>query len=352
MQERAREKSDTMTMSEIAKIAGVSSAAVSRYFNHGYVSDEKKQAIRKVVEETGYRPSLQAQMLRTKRTKTIGVIVPEIDSYPVGRVVAGITTVLEEHGYRLLLAVSGQSTRKERDYLTVLDDKQVDGVILLATVLSASLKKKINHLSVPVVLAGQHLTGSHCVYHDDYHAMYDVTELVLSKGCTHCCYIGVTNRDQAVGAERIRGYQNALAAAGLSPAEEQMETGDFTVESGYEKMKSLYRKNPGLDAVICATDEMAAGAMKYLKEQGKRIGADVLVTGQGDSILAANLSPALTTIHYYYEDSGEKSAQMIRELIERGAVDEREIKLGYNIMEHESTQNGRKEGTRWEKHLM
>ena len=332
-----------MTMSEIAKLAGVSSAAVSRYFNNGYLSGEKREAIKKVVDDTGYRPSLQAQMLRTKQTKTIGVIVPKIDSDSVGRVVAGITSVLEAHGYRLLLAVSQQDLQKELEYLALFDAKQVDGVILLATVLSTALKKKIKHLSVPVVLAGQHLAGCNCVYHDDYHAMYDLTKLVLSKGCTHCCYIGVTNRDQAVGKERIRGFRDALAAAGLSPAAEQVEIGDFTIESGYAKVKSLCRKNPEMDAVICATDEMAAGAMKYLKEQGKRMGTDVLVTGQGDSILADNLSPALTTIHYYYEDSGEKSAQMILELIERGTISDHEIILGYNIIEHESTQKG-KEG--------
>lgn len=326
-----------MTISEIAKLAGVSSAAVSRYFNKGYVSEEKKEAIKRVVEETGYRPSLQAQMLRTKRTKTIGVIVPKIDSNSVGRVVAGITSVLEETGYRLLLAVTEQNAEKELEYLDLFDDKQVDGVILLATILSAALKKKLKQMSVPVVLAGQYLAGCNCVYHDDYHAMYDVTKLVLSKGCKNFCYIGVTNRDKAMGAERFRGFQDALATAGVPILEENAETGGFNIESGYEKMKELYRKHPDVDAVICATDKIAVGAMRYLKEQGKSIGKDVLLAGQGDSILAGNVSPTLTTIHYYYEDSGKKSAQMLLELVEEGKISVREIKLGYELMEQEST---------------
>lgn len=328
-----------MTIREIAKLAGVSSAAVSRYFNNGYVSKEKRKAIKEVVEATGYRPSLQAQTLRTKRTKTIGVIVPKIDSYSVGRVVAGITSVLERNGYRLLLAVSEQSPKKELEYLALLDDSQVDGVILLATVFSAAFKKKIKGLSVPVVLAGQHLAGCNCVYHDDYHAMYDVTKLVLSKGCKNLCYIGVTNRDRAVGTERFRGFQDALATANLDVKKENSETGEFTVESGYEKMKELYRKHSDVDAVICATDKIAVGAMKYLKEQGRNIGTDVLLAGQGDSILAGNVSPTLTTIHYHYEDSGEKSAQMMLELIEKGTIAVSEIKLGYELVEHESTNN-------------
>lgn len=326
-----------MTISEIAKLAGVSSAAVSRYFNNGYVSEAKREAIKKVVDATGYRPSLQAQTLRTKKTKMIGVIVPKLDSCSVGRVVTGIMSVLEANGYRLLLAVTEQKPQKELEYLTVLDNKQVDGVILLATIISAALKKKIAQMSVPVVLAGQYLAGCNCVYHDDYHAMYDVTKLVLSKGCRNFCYIGVTNRDKAVGEERIRGFRDALASANLHILDENAKTGEFTTESGYEKMRELYRKYPDVDAVICATDEIAVGAMKYLKEQGRIIGKDVLLSGQGDSVLAGNVSPSLTTIHYYYEDSGEKSAQMVLELIGKKTTAVREIKLGYKLVEHEST---------------
>ena len=88
-----------MNIGDIAKRAGVSRAAVSRYFNNGYISEEKKEAIRKVVEETGYRPSIQAQTLRTKKTRLVGVILPKIDSAAIGNVVAGILAVLNESGY-------------------------------------------------------------------------------------------------------------------------------------------------------------------------------------------------------------------------------------------------------------
>lgn len=326
-----------MTIREIATLAGVSTAAVSRYFNDGYVGEEKRAAIRKVVEDTGYLPSLQAQTLRTKRTKTIGVIVPKIDSYSAGQVVAGITSVLEERGYRLLLAVSDQNPEKELEYLAVLGEKQVDGVILLATLLSARLKEKVRQMPVPVVLAGQHMKGCDCVYHDDYHAMHDVTELLLSKGCESICYIGVTDRDQAVGAERVRGFADALAKAGSLVPEGYVETGDFTIASGYQSMEALHQKNPDVDGVVCATDEIAAGAMKYLRERGIIIGRDVLLTGQGDSVLAANVSPSLTTIRFYYEKCGEESASMILERIEQGRSSLRELKLGYELVEQEST---------------
>ena len=123
-----------MNIGDIAKRAGVSRAAVSRYFNNGYISEEKKEAIRKVVEETGYRPSIQAQTLRTKKTRLVGVILPKIDSAAIGNVVAGILAVLNESGYQLLLADTQNNLKKELEYLNIFNEKQVDGVIFIATV--------------------------------------------------------------------------------------------------------------------------------------------------------------------------------------------------------------------------
>ena len=102
-----------MNINEIARLAGVSRATVSRYLNDGYVSDEKKAVIRKVIEETGYQPSSQAQMLRTKKTKLVGVIIPKINSDTVGRMVAGISDVLNRSGYQLLLANTDNNIEEE-----------------------------------------------------------------------------------------------------------------------------------------------------------------------------------------------------------------------------------------------
>ena len=103
-----------MNINEIARLAGVSRATVSRYLNDGYVSDEKKAVIRKVIEETGYQPSSQAQMLRTKKTKLVGVIIPKINSDTVGRMVAGISDVLNRSGYQLLLANTDNNIEEDR----------------------------------------------------------------------------------------------------------------------------------------------------------------------------------------------------------------------------------------------
>ena len=322
-----------MNIAEIAKMAGVSSAAVSRYFNDGYISEEKREAIRRVVDETGYRPSVQAQMLRTKKTKMIGVVVPKIASASIGRVVEGILSVLNASGYQMLLAVTQNDPKKELEYLSAFREKQVDGVILIATIFTTEHKHMLKNLSVPVVIVGQYLSGYCCVFHDDYHASYDLTKLLLDKGRKKLGYIGAIQQDRAVGAERYRGFCDAVRDAGLNELAQNYVTAAFTVASGYEKAGELIERCGGLDGLICATDSMAAGAMQYLRELGRKVPKEILVAGQGDSEMAKVTSPALITVHYSYEQSGEIAVQMLMELLSREESAVREVKLGYYIVD-------------------
>ena len=209
-----------MTIADIARLAGVSNAAVSRYFNNGYISEEKKEAIRKVIEETGYQPSLQAQTLRTGKTKTIGVIAPKMSSASLGSVIEGVISVLNENGYQMLLSVTQNDYEKELEYLRAFDDKRVDGVILLATVFTPEHKKVLRNMNVPVIILGQKFDGHYCVFHDDYHGMHELTKLILEKGRKRIGYIGVTMQDKATGVERKRGFLAAMEEAGLEVNEE------------------------------------------------------------------------------------------------------------------------------------
>ena len=121
-----------MNITEFAAYAGVSKAAVSRFFNGGYLSAEKKAAIAKAVEETGYRPSMQAQMMRTRRTKQIGVILPKLSSESCARMVEGISRVLDEQGYQLLLVNTANDNTREVRAMDMLRHDAVDGIILIA----------------------------------------------------------------------------------------------------------------------------------------------------------------------------------------------------------------------------
>ena len=180
-----------MNINEIAKLANVSRATVSRYFNDGYVSAEKREQIRRVIEETGYKPSAQAQMLRTKKTKQIGVIIPKINSESISGMISGISKELKQAGFWLLLANTENQEREEVEYLKLFSENQVDGIILIGTIFTPAHKRALRALQVPVVVLGQKLEGYSCVYQDDYLAAKESARMML-KDAKHPACLGVT----------------------------------------------------------------------------------------------------------------------------------------------------------------
>lgn len=324
-----------MNINEIAKLAGVSRATVSRYLNEGYVSEEKKEKIRKIIEETGYQPSSQAQMLRTKKTRLIGVILPKINSDTVSRMVAGISDILASRGYQLLLANTNNNIEEELKYLRLFKDNQVDGILFIATIFTGKHKKLLKECRVPVVILGQRLEGYSCVYHDDFHAAREVSELLLQNSCIPA-YIGVTEKDEAAGRNRRKGFEAALKKVHMSCGTEQIAEAAFSAQSGYETMKQLLEKVPKIDTVFCATDTIAIGAMSYLKEAGKSIPEDIQLAGIGDTPLGNLVTPKLTTAHFYYKTSGMEAASMLLELLKTDTGVCKELKMGYKVIEKES----------------
>lgn len=325
-----------MTISEIAKMAGVSAASVSRYLNQGYLSEDKKEKIRKVIEETGYRPSQQARMLRTKQTKMIGVVLPRIDSEAISRVVAGISKALSEKGYELLLANTQNDIEKELDYLEIFGSDRVDGIIFIATMLTNKHKQLISALNVPVVIVGQSCDYASCIYHDDKNAAKAITKLLLEKGRKNIAYFGVTRKDKAAGEQRYQGFMEEAESAGRKPAKQNRYECEFSMESGYETCKLAFEKDNHIDAIFCATDTIAVGAMKYLKEIGKKLPEEVSLTGFGHTRVSDIIIPALTTIHFYYKESGVEAASLLFEQIENEGVPEKKIKMGFEVIQQQS----------------
>ena len=224
-----------MNISEFAKIAGVSKSAVSRYFNDGYVSDEKRRLIESAIETTGYAPSVQAQNVRTKVTKLVGVIIPKLSSESCAREVEGISQVLSEHGYQLLLVNSANNPKKEVEYLELFRNNRVDGVIFLASIFTSLHDAVLKKMRVPVVIVGQEYSGFNCVCHDDYKAAYALTEMMIKKGINRPAFIGVTEEDKAAGLARKNGFLSALSNNGIAVSKRNMQTAEFKMDSGYEK---------------------------------------------------------------------------------------------------------------------
>lgn len=326
-----------MNINEIAQMAGVSRATVSRFLNDGYVSKEKRERIAEIIEKTGYVPSAQAQTLRTGRTNFIGVIVPRTSSEAVSRMVGGMSEVFAQTGYRMLLADTDNDYTSEVEYLRTLTSTQVDGIILVATVITAAHRKAIAELGVPLVMLGQRSQSVDCVYFDDSGSVSALCEHVLATS-KHPAYIGVTPRDLAAGKARTKAFLSAAEKHGIAHPDKLVYTGDFSVESGRVQCEAILADHPETDAVICATDNIAVGAMQVLLEHGKRIPEDVQVTGVGDSAVAALVTPKLTSAHYHYRTSGTRAASLLLDKIdqqEEGGP--QRIRMEYLLVPREST---------------
>lgn len=326
-----------MNIDDIARLSGVSKAAVSRYLNNGYLSEEKRARIGQVIEKTGYKPSTQARLMRAKKTKFIGVVIPKINSESVSRMVAGISEVLADAGFQLLLANTANNPEREISYLDSFRHNSVDGIIFIATIFTPATHAVLKSISIPLVILGQQVDGYSCVYHNDTGASQALTGLMLSKGRKHPGYIGVTPKDMAAGQHRRDGFLQALSAHGIAVRNADMRIAEFTMESGYEQTRELLTSRPKIDCLFCATDSIAAGAIQYLKEAGKTIPEDIILTGFGDSGISKALTPSLTTAHVYYKTAGATAANLLLEYLKNENTARQSIQLGYEIIEREST---------------
>ncbi|MDO5293526.1 MAG: LacI family DNA-binding transcriptional regulator [bacterium] len=329
-----------MNINEIARLAEVSRATVSRYLNQGYVSEEKKERIKKVIEETGYNPSSQAQMLRTKKTKLIGVIIPKLNSESISRMVNGIGLVLSKEGYQLLLANTQNDVKEELKYLNTFKSNQVDGIIFIGTIFTKEHKRLLEETKVPVVILGQWLSGYSCVYYDDYNAAKDLSNQLL-QSAKKAVYLGVTKKDEAAGHNRTDGflaaYRMIQSANGREIKKPMMLETDFTMEAAYHRTKEAFEQEADLDTVICATDTIAIGALQYLHEKNIKVPDQVQLAGIGDTAIGNVVSPKLTTVHYYYKTSGIEAANMLLEMLQTGEYVRKEIKMGYKLLMRDST---------------
>ena len=302
-----------MTISDIAKMAGVSSAAVSRYLNGGPLSEQKRAVIQAVVEKTGYSPDTAAQTLRTGKVRQVGVIV---------------------------LADTELDEQMELEYLTALQRNHVAGIILLGYDSSPQLCKALKDCRVPVVVTGQRFADLPCVYNDDRSAARDLTRKMLEHGRKNIVYIGGSEQDAATGAARRQGVQDALREVGLNAdGLPRAYCAAFSMEEGQRCMEELLARCPQLDGVVCVTDTVAFGALQVLRAAGRRIGEDVGLAGIGDNWAGKVVQPGLTTIRFYQKQVGQEAARMLLQSLEHTGPDAapvRQTTLGYTLVERGS----------------
>ena len=317
-----------LTIIDIAKMAGVGSTTVSRYFNGGNLKKETREKIKKIVEEYNYTPNTFAKALKGTDSKIIGVIVPCLHSYVSSNTLKYIDKNLKENNYETLIMNADFDEEKQLDYIRKLARMNVDGIILLPTTMSKSYESTIKSIDVPVVLLGQEGEYTYSVEYNDFNAARDLSNFVLACGHRKIAYLGVGEEDIAVGYYRKLGFMTTLEKYNLSPVDVLIT--NFGMEDSYRLTNENIDKLKKATCLICATDNLAYGAIKALEENGLNIGTDYSVAAFGDYASSALLKSPLTTIKFDLEDAAKKTVEMLLNVIKKKET-EMKILIGYDL---------------------
>ena len=317
-----------LTIVDIARMAGVGTTTVSRYFNGGNLKKETREKIKKIVEEYNYTPNTFAKALKGTDSKIIGVIVPCLHSYVSSNTLKYIDQNLKENNYETLIMNADFDEEKQLDYIRKLARMNVDGIILLPTTMSKSYESTIKSIDVPVVLLGQEGEYTYSVEYNDFNAARDLANFVLASGHRKIAYLGVGEEDIAVGYYRKLGFMTTLEKYNLSPVDVLIT--NFGMEDSYRLTNENIDKLKKATCLICATDNLAYGAIKALEENGLNIGTDYSVAAFGDYASSALLKSPLTTIKFDLEDAAKKTVEMLLNVIKKKET-EMKILIGYDL---------------------
>jgi len=310
---------DRPTLDQVAERAGVGRGTVSRVINGSpQVSEHTRRAVEAAVAELGYVPNLAARALVTRRTDAVALVISESEERVFSEpffagVVRGISAAVSAAGRQLVLALAAGEERPLERYLT---PQHVDGVLLVSLHGDDPLPELLRTRGLPVVLGGRPPSGYGGAYVDVDNvggAQAGVAHLVAC-GRKRIATIGGP-RDMGAGQDRLAGYRAALAAAGLEEDPGLLVEGDFSEVSGLQAMRSLLACHPDLDAVFAANDLMAIGALRALRESGRRVPEDVAVVGFDDSPLSRVTDPPLSTVRQPVDEMGREMAEMLLRLI-------------------------------------
>lgn len=341
---------------DVAKRAGVSISTVSNVLNQSkYVSPELVKRVEDAVRELSYEVDPIARSMKSNKSGTIGVIVEDMCGVFYPYVVKGINSVVVEKGYQIIICdaqgVYGDlnAARREQELFKRLFASRVDGILFVTMIHKDLMEKHFNEIlsrsnqskRIPLVSLERDLTGIgiDSVYFDSYNNAKMAVQHLIDCGCRKIGHItGPTTLQIAL--DRIRGYKDCIEENHL-PADwgRQIEYGDYSHQSGYLAMKRLLEKVPDLDGVFCGNDQMAVGALKLLKEWGKRVPEDIRVMGYDDVFLSSIIEPSLSTVHIQKTHTGIKAAQMLFQRIENPDMDQEPvgIKMGARLVVRRST---------------
>jgi LacI family transcriptional regulator len=306
-------KAKEVTIYDVAKKLNVSPATVSRGLqDHPAISKKTKKKIFDVVEEMGYRTNHFARNLRQQHTKTIGVIVHELNSNFITSVLAGIEKVTTAAGYDIIIAHSSESYTKEVANAENLFDKRVDGLIASLSFDTSDLDhfKPYIDKGVPVVFFDrvEQNENSTVVIIDNAKCGYIATKHLIEQGCKRIAHV-TSSLKRNVYSQRYKGYRDALFDSGIEFDENLLIVSDLSEKAGVESAMNILKMDPLPDGAFITNDFVAAVCMRTLKEHGVSIPDDIAIVGFNNDAIGKLIEPTLSTINYPGENMGEIAAR-------------------------------------------
>jgi DNA-binding LacI/PurR family transcriptional regulator len=342
-QPNGRTRRTSTTLEEVAQLAGVSRATVSRVVNGSpRVSPDVRTDVQAAIDRLGYVPNRAARSLVTRRSDSIAVVITEptalLFSDPFfPRLLRGISSELAVHDRQLVLLMPDTPADEARtaDYLTA---GHVDGTVLVSLHADDPLPGRLGAAGIPIVLVGRPPKGTRASYVDVDNrqgAQSAVDHLVAGGRRVIATIAGP--RDMAVGMDRLAGYRDALTDAGLTLDPTLETTSDFTRDGGAAAMTRLLAARPDIDGVFAASDLMAVGALSVLAAAGRRVPQDVAVVGYDDSPVATSTTPQLTSVRQPIEEMGHETARLLLAAVEAADPVPRRVILATELVRRASS---------------
>ncbi len=306
-------KEKEVTIYDIASKLNISIATVSRALNDDAVVNKKtRKNVFELAKEMNYRSNNFARNLRNQKTETIGVIVPRLNSNFMSSVIAGIESVANTKGYNLIISQSSESVIKERASVKTMFNSRVDGLLVSLAYDSEDLSHFdiFHQKNIPVIFFDRARDHEHYtnVLIENEKSAYDATQHLLEQGCKRIIHITAASR-QNVYRDRLKGYQEALAANNIKFSKKNVITANLSFEAGISASELIMKMKPLPDGVFVANDNCAVGCMLALKQKGIRIPEDIAFVGFNNDPVSIVIEPNLSTINYRGYEMGEVAAQ-------------------------------------------
>ncbi|MGO2083085.1 catabolite control protein A [Vagococcus sp.] len=328
----------TITIYDVAREASVSMATVSRVVNgNPNVKPATRKKVLEVIERLDYRPNAVARGLASKRTTTVGVIIPDVSNTYFSSLARGIDDVATMYKYNIILANSDGDDKKEVSVLNTLLAKQVDGVIFMGHHLTEEVRGEFSRSKTPVVLAGSidpdNQVGS--VNIDYLEATKDATKALIDSGNEKIAFISGALIDPINGISRLTGYKQALATGNLTFNEGLVFESDYSYKSGL----ALYERivNSGATAAVVADDELAVGLLNALTDNGVKVPEDFEIITSNNSLYTEISRPRITSISQPLYDIGAVAMRLLTKLMNKEDIEDKSIILPYGLIKKDST---------------